>query len=149
MKFVWLLLPLFLTLSCNNDTRNRNAATSGKNEYGAGYPAPGTVVVADSMVIPDPLNELYFSVRVVANEQSQNGIYDVEVRYGYNDAATQISLPRGADKPLRPALKRSEQPFTYIIGFYHGDDPTFYDYFRVSAGKGQTQMKYIKTYSFR
>jgi hypothetical protein len=149
MKFVWLLLPLFLTLSCNNDTRNSNSATSGKNEYAATSAAPGTVLAADSMAIPDPLNELYFSVRILANEQSQNGIYDVVVRYGYNDAATQITLPRGADKPLRPALKKGSEPFTYIIGFYHGEDPAFNDYFLVSAGKGQTEMRYIKTYSFR
>ena len=149
MKVVWLLLPLLLTLSCNNNTRNSDSATSGKNEYGIAIPAPGTVVAADSMVIPDPLNELYFSVRLVANEQSQNDIYDVVVRYGFNDATTQISLPRGADKPLKPALKKSAQPFTYIVGFYHGDDPAFNDYFLISAGRDKTEMRYIKTYSFR
>lgn len=148
MKFLLLLLPLLIGISCKNSTKSSESDTSATKKFGDGTPPKGTVVAADSMIIPDPLNELYFSVAIVATDESQNGIYDIVARYGYNDAATSITIPDGGGKTITPAIRRANEPFAYHVGFFYGEDTTFNDYFLVSADKGQTKMRYIKSYSF-
>ena len=143
-----LTLPLLIT-SCNNSTKNNGSETSERKEYNGVQFPEGSVVAADSMRVPDPLNELYFSVKLLSNEHSQNGTYDIVAAYGYNDAATQITFPSGSSNPLRPSIRRGSDALSFIIGFYETGDTTFHDYFLVQSAKGRTTMKYIRSYSFQ
>jgi hypothetical protein len=114
-----------------------------------GYvPAANTVVASDSMRIPDDLNELYFTIEVIAGAKSDKGVYEVLVSYGPNDASGQVVMPE-ADKLIIPEVRRDTQQFAYIIGFHYGADTSFKDYFLVKADKGRTEMKYLKAYSFK
>jgi hypothetical protein len=148
MKVVLPLLLLLITMSCNNNTKNAESDTSATGKYvGANLPK-GSVIAADSVLIPDPLNELYFVVKILTNDQTGDGSYDVQANYGHNEAETQIEMPDG-DKLIRPVIRKSLQPFTYTIGFTYGSDTSFNDYFEISSDRGQTRMRYIKSYSFK
>ncbi len=110
----------------------------------------GTVLLADSMPIPDALNKLQYSVKLVANEYTRQGTYDVVVRYGHNDATTQLTFPRGGTERIIPKMKEGSEPFSYIIGFNYGEnDPKFYEYYLVKASSGKIEMNYLKAYSFK
>jgi|GEM_PF-1807623 len=147
MQFV-LILPLLIT-SCNNNTKNNGDRTSDRNEYNGVHFPPGSVVAADSVRIPDPLNELFFTVKLLSNEHSQNGTYDVIAAYGHNDAETQITFPPGSSNPIKPAIKKGDDATSFVIGFYETGDTTFHEYFLVQSTKGHTSMKYIRSYSFQ
>lgn len=138
------LLPLLL-ISCSEPETKQPVQEVSPTAH---VPAANTVVASDSMRLPDELNEMYYSVEVVATHQSANGVYEVLVSYGHNDASTQITMPE-AETPVIPAVRRGAGPNEYIIGFRHGSDTTFNDYFLVRAGKGRTEMKYLKAYSFK
>ena len=144
MKRSSLLFFLFL-FSCNDPQPKKNEKDFIPT---ANIPKPNTVVASDSIRIPDALNELYFSIEVIATDQSANGVYEVLVAYGYNDASTQITMPE-ADQPIIPEVRKGKEPFSYIIGFRYGKDTSFNDYFLVHAAKNQTVMKYLKAYSFK
>lgn len=145
MKY-FLLLAVTIFAGCANSNESDNSGGSNTGTYPV--PKPNTVVASDSMRIPDALNELYYSIEVIATDRSNKGLYEVLVTYGHNDASGQLSMPE-ADKPIIPEVRRGSEPFTYIIGFHHGADTSFNDYFLVQAGRGQTSMKYIKAYSFK
>lgn len=109
---------------------------------------PGTIVVADSMsVLEDQLNNTMFSVKVIANENTPKGKYTVKAAWGYNEAESELAMPKGGEKFI-PMLRKEAIPYTYSIGFQVKGDTTFYDYYLVNADKGTIRMKYIKAYSF-
>jgi hypothetical protein len=149
MKPVTIMLCLFVLSACTS--RNSQPVS----EYLGGEAAKGNAVkagvlmAADSMRVPDPLNEYYFSVKVTSTEESDSGKYEVRVVYGNNNAKTDIILPRGSAETLTPALRAGEEPFSYIIGFRAGEDTAFHDYVLIRANKGKTEMKYMKAYSFQ
>ena len=144
MKYLLPLLLLFLSCSSNENTKN-TSSTLEESATGVGGPSAGTVVAADSIKIPDPLNELYFGVSIVATEYSFRGTYAIKAHYGANDAASEITFPHSTEK-LTPALRAGDEPFSYIVGFKIVDGDTFYDYFLVKAQKEQMEMKYLKAY---
>lgn len=111
-------------------------------------PAANTVVASYSMRIPDVLNELYFSIEVIATNESAKGVYEVLVKYGHNEASTQITMP-DAHTLIVPEVKRSTDMNAFVIGFRYGNDTTFREYYLVNASKEKTEMKYLKAYSFR
>src|SRR5688572_22069999 len=82
------------------------ATDEERNEPGFPRVLPGEIVTADSMRIPDPLNVFYFSVKLVGNEHSATGSYDVVASYGHNDANTMITFPREGTEMIRPAMKK-------------------------------------------
>lgn len=98
-------------------------------------------------VTSDPLNHFVFSVKVIADSNVANGVYDIDADYGPNYAAGQLVLPEGC-KDAKPVIRKGSQPYTFIIGFRLPHDTTFYDYMEVSSSKNQTKMQYIKAYSF-
>ncbi|MBS1781501.1 MAG: hypothetical protein JSS78_00370 [Bacteroidetes bacterium] len=102
------------------------------------------LIIADSIHIPDKLNTIFFSVTITPKGKNNQGIYQVIVKYGNNDAATEITMPQ---PDLQPILRKSYNQ-SFLIGFNAGDT-TFYPYFLITAERGQTEMKYIKSYSFR
>ena len=136
---------LLLLLACNVP---KSPKTTDMDNVAATVPAVNTVVASDSMPIPDELNELYFSVEVIATDKSANGTYEVLVSYGHNDASTQITMPE-AEHPITPEIRRGEEPATYILGFHYGADTSFNDYFLIKGGRRTIEMKYLKAYSFR
>lgn len=147
MKYITAVITttLFL-LSCNTDTPQRNTTEAAP----ASTPPPGTVFLADSMKIPDALNERYFTVKLVANEYTRQGTYDVNIVYGHNNAFTQITFPRGGTKHIIPQMKKGNEPFSFIIGFNYGeDDPTFYEYYWIKGAEEKIETKYLKAYSFQ
>lgn len=140
-----LISLLLFFASCHQPEREDTASRSEQQQV---RPAPNTVVVSDRMRIADPLNELYFSVEVVTTAEQSKGVYEVLVTYGHNEASTRITMP-DADEPLLPKLRRGAAENTYIIGFTHGRDTSFNDYFLIKGDNDKTEMKYIKAYSFR
>lgn len=114
-------------------------------------PPAGTVVAADSTrIAEDELNELYYSVRLTANDSSQLGYYDMDAVYGYNEAHSVIVFPK-LDKTIHPAIRPDSLPYSFIIGFYYEGEKKFNDYARVSAQKkgalqSQIELRYVKAY---
>jgi len=143
MRSIYRLLPILL-LGCSQSRPEKKEMPVIKSDA----PVANTVVASDSMRIPDNLNELYFSIEVIAGPQSNKGVYEVLVNYGHNDASGQVIMPE-AETLIIPEVKRDTQRFAYIIGFHYGSDTSFKDYFLVKADKGQTEMKYLKAYSFK
>ena len=112
-------------------------------------PAPNSVIAQARMPIKeDTLNHFNFSIQIVTTNYSKNGTYFVQVAYGPNTAKNEFTMPRGGAH-LKPVIKKGSEPYTYIIGFYFGKEKTFYDYYEVSADKGQVKMQYIKAYTFQ
>lgn len=151
MKYLSILLISAICCSCSNvaDNTSARSGNSIRTESGKFKPPPaGTILAADSMKIRDPLNTFYFAVKIVSNKHSNYGSYDVVAHYGPNEAKSAFSFPKEG-RHIMPVLKKGKEPFTYIIGFYWDNDPHFYDYYQVSARKGEIMMKYIKAYSFQ
>jgi hypothetical protein len=146
-KTILVALSLLLLQACGNQ-KNEALSSGSTDQYTP--PAAGSVVAQSSMpVIEDKLNHFEFSVKIVTNANSMaKGSYNVETAYGYNTANGELTMPAGGEH-LKPVLKKGKEPYTYIIGFIYGDDSTFHDYFLVSGGHRQIEMKYIKIYSFK
>lgn len=132
---------------CSSTANKRQEAAAVRTKNYTAPPA-GATIAADSMKLPDELNEQYFAVQIKSTEYSSNGAYKVLAHYGFNAAEGSFTFPKGG-RDIMPVLQKSEKPFTYVIGFYWGDDPTFNGYYEVSAQRGQIKMKYIKAYSFQ
>jgi len=112
------------------------------------FPKPGTVVAEATMPITDDtINHFTFSVKVVADSDIVNGVYDVDADFGPNFGEGKFSMPRGAED-AKPVIRKGAEPYTWIIGFRIAGDTTFYDYFEVSSSKSNTKMQYIKAYTF-
>jgi hypothetical protein len=143
MRTIYLLLSILL-LGCSQPESKKKEVPVEKGNA----PAANTVVASDSMRIPDDLNELYFSIEVIASPESEEGVYEVLVSYGPNDASGQVVMPE-AEKLIIPEVRRDTQQFAYVIGFHYGADTSFKDYFLVKADRGRTEMRYLKAYSFK
>ena len=140
---------LYLTIAavsltaCKNSEDGTASSTRPKQ-----FPKPGTVVAAAEMPITgDPLNKFIFSVKVIADSNTNSGEYDVDADYGPNFAEWHFTMPKGGAF-LVPIIRKGDAPYTYIVGFRLPDDTTFYDYFEVSSGHGATKMQYLKAYTF-
>ena len=148
MKHILAILTIALFLfSCKNEASQKTT-----EETPASYapPPPGTILLADSIRIPDNLNERYFIVKLIANEYTGKGTYDVRIFYGHNDASTQITFPHGGTEPILPKMKKGNEPLSYIIGFYYGEeDTTFYEYYEVKGAEGKIETNYLSAYSFQ
>ncbi len=112
------------------------------------FPKPGTVMATAKIpVVGDTLNNFMFSIKVVADSQVTQGTYDVDADFGPNFAEGQFTMPKGGEDFI-PAVRKGDRPNTFIVGFKMPKDTTFYDYYEVAGSKGQTEMRYIKAYSF-
>jgi hypothetical protein len=136
-----------LSASCNNGEKGKVKQAENNVEE---HIEPGLVMVADSMPITeDPLNKPYFSVKLISTDHTTHyGAYKVVANWGGNHAESEFAMPRGGEQ-LKPVLRKGKDAYTYIIGFLYEDQPEFYDYYQVSAAKGEIKMKYIKAYSFK
>ena len=145
-KFVFLAFPFLLLQACSD--RHGGISSDSTEQYTP--PAPDRIVVQDSMPITkDTLNHFSFSVQVISSPNSASkGAYTVSTAYGFNTAKGEFTMPAGGEH-LQPLIKKGTEPYTYIIGFKYGKDNAFYDYFLVSGGDRQIEMKYIKVYSFK
>jgi len=140
-----LCIIALLAVACNS--KPQTTGEEQTNDYTP--PAPGTIIAAKSMPITgDQLNHFNFSVQVATNQYSKNGTYDVTVAWGPETAKGAFTMPQGGGN-LKPVIRKTDTAYTYIIGFYSGNDKTFYDYYQVSGQKGNIEMKYIKGYSFK
>jgi len=111
-------------------------------------PPAGTVVLADSMPVRNDLNQFKFSVKVITNANSAGyGEYDVQAVIGPNQADGQFQMPKGG-KNLKPMIRKDLEGMSYTIGFHHGSDTAFYDYYQVSYSRNGISMQYLKGYSF-
>lgn len=150
MKPILLLFAITLSFFSCNPPAPQETAVDAPVPALAEPPPPGTVLLADSIKIPDPLNELYFTVKLVTNEYTRQGTYDVSILYGHNNATTQITFPHGGTERIIPKMKKGDEPFSYIIGFNYGEeDPAFYEYYRVKGASGKIETTYLKAYSFK
>lgn len=154
-KWLYGLLLLSVT-ACNSpegDGQQRNVTI----EKVATQPV-GTIVAADSMVIqPQDYSGMelvsgagsqLFIVRIKTTAHTAKGIYGIDAVWGTNNNTMQFSMPRGAETVI-PILRRESAPYSYIVGFYYGSDTTFYDYYRVSAGRTGLNAGYTKAYLFQ
>ena len=130
-----------LLSSCDNNN-------SGNAQIKKHFPKPGTTVAeAQIPVTDDALNHFVYSVKVIADSDIAEGVYDVDVDYGPNFAEDKFTMPKGIED-IRPVIRNGGNPNTFIIGFRLPNDTTFNDYFQVEATKHTTKMVYIKAYSF-
>lgn len=131
---------LLLIAACNSSTPTHTSTWQP--------PAPGTTIDSISEPITDDsLNTFSATIKIIADSNSATGIYEIETEYGPNYAINKFSLPKGMTNAA-PVLRKTEKPFTYIIGFLIPGDTTFNDYYQVSLSKNTTQMQYIKSYYF-
>lgn len=138
-SFLLLALAVISAASCGSD--------HGTDAEKA-FPVPGTVVASAEMpVVGDTLNHFMFSVKVIADSNVREGVYDIDADYGPNFAAGQMVMPKGGED-LKPVIRKGDGPNTFIIGFRMKDDTTFYDYYEVSSDKKATKMRYTKAYTF-
>ncbi len=137
---------LSLLSACNEVPEERKSHKRQQGRYSV--PVTNTVVASDKMRITDDLNELFYTIEVVATPRSDKGEYEVLASYGHNDASARITMPE-ANPPLLPEIRRGNAPYSYIIGFRREKDTSFKEYFQVQATKGKTEMKYLKAYSFQ
>lgn len=142
-----IILFFLLNASCKSEQHNE------ENKPAKALPehvAAGEMMAADSMpILEDLLNKPYFSVKVLSTEYTDNyGTYKVVVDWAKNHAESEFSMPKGGEK-LKPVLHKANEPYTYDVGFYYEDEPDFYEYYKVSAAKGEIKMKYSKAYSFK
>ena len=98
-------------------------------------------------VTDDALNHFTFSIKVIADSDITDGIYDVDADYGPNFAEGKFAMPKGIED-AKPIIRKGSEPYTFIIGFRLPGDTTFNDYFLVSGTKHSTKMEYIKAYTF-
>jgi hypothetical protein len=138
---IFLILPFIFSCNDNND---KSVGNNKIREFKV-----NEIIAADSVRIPDPLNQSYFSVTVAGTVDSYKGVFDVIVRYGKNDAKGAFTMPQGANEQLIPHLEYSKEHNNYIIGFRYGDKNEFYPYFLVTATSGMIEMKYVNSYSFK
>lgn len=115
-------------------------------------PAANTIVAADSMKVEDdPLNELYFAIRLKATDSSSAGSYLMEAHYGFNEAKTEIRFPK-LQQTIYPAIEvDAGMPYSYLVGFRYKDDSVFHDYARLNAVRmpgvvTQMEFRYVKAY---
>lgn len=125
--------------ACSNN-RPENAAAKATSEA-------GILVAADSIRIDDPLNELYFSVRLETTEQTDSGRYKVIAAWGYNEGQTDLVLPEGLEN-ASPDVRR-DSGYAFVVGFRTKEDTSFHDYFRITSNQGNLEMKYLKAYYFQ
>jgi hypothetical protein len=108
----------------------------------------GTVVEADSQrILEEKLNDFFFSVKIKTTATSDKGNYTVNTEWGYYTAEGHLTMPKGGED-LQPVLRKGEEPYSYLIGFYFKDDTSFHDYYLIKGQKGMISMKYIKAYTF-
>lgn len=98
-------------------------------------------------VTDDALNHFTFSIKVIADSDISDGIYDVDADYGPNFGEGKFAMPKGIED-AKPIIRKGGEPYTFIIGFRLPGDTTFNDYFQVSCSKHSTKMEYIKAYTF-
>jgi hypothetical protein len=112
------------------------------------FPKPGTTVAeAQVPVTDDALNHFTFSVKVIADSDVTDGVYDVDAEYGPNFDEGKFTMPKGIED-VKPIIRKGSAPYTFIVGFRIAGDTTFNDYFQVSSTKHSTKMEYIKAYTF-
>jgi hypothetical protein len=141
-----LLFAAFILVSCGEE--KKNSPTEQKTEIVDELPT-GTIIAADSMrVRGDELNIFVFSVKISTTAKTHKGKYLVDAAWGFNNGSREIVMPKN-DYPLIPVLKRTGEPYSYIIGFYIKDDTTFYDYYAVKGDHGDISMGYTKGYRFK
>ncbi len=129
--------------ACNNP-----ANKAGNKQDAPKFPKSGTIIAQAGMpVTEDSLNHFMFSVKVIADSNVSNGIYDVDAEMGPNFATSQITLPKGAEDAT-PVIRKGALPYTYIIGFKMANDTTFNDLYEVSSDRKATRMRYLKSYTF-
>lgn len=107
--------------------------------------APGTVMAADSVVVPESPNKFHFKVKVLANEYTKKGTYTISVVYGPDSNSSMFTMPKGAAH-LLPVMKRAEG-YSYIIGFVYREQ--FYEYYNVTFRFGRphtTKVSLVKAY---
>ena len=111
-------------------------------------PKPGTTVAEAKMPITDDaLNHFTFSVKVVADSDIANGVYDIDADYGPNFAEGKLTMPKGAED-AKLDIRKGNTPYTFIVGFRMPGDTTFNEYFQVTSTKNNTRMEYTKAYTF-
>ncbi len=145
-----LLGAAIIFCSCGNNQHQSPAGQEPKVTHTATEEVPaGTVIAADSMpVTEDKLNHFTFSVKILSTGKTGKGHYQAEAAWGHNIATGEFVMPRN-DYPLIPVLKRSSEPYTYIIGFYIKGDTTFYDYYKINGTRQTIGMNYTKGYRFQ
>jgi len=117
MRTIYLLLSILL-LGCGQPESKKKEMDVERGHA----PAANTVVASDSMRIPDDLNELYFTIEVIAGAKSDKGVYEVLVSYGSNDASGQVVMPE-ADKLIIPEVRRDTQQLHTSSAFTMGQIP--------------------------
>jgi hypothetical protein len=126
--------------------RSKTGSTGDDENYMA--PEAGTVVTQAVTETDDELNHFKFSVFVKAGAMSDKGMYDVLAVYGHDSASGGFTMPQGGEH-LKPLIRQSDEPATFIVGFHYGGDTAFYDYYKVSGSRGTISMQYVKAYSFK
>ncbi len=145
-KILLVVSCLLLLFSCSQNEKTVGQEEKILSKISGNKLEAGTLISADSMRIPDPLNEQYFTVRLLTTDASDEGTYELQVVYGMNDASTELTFPQGTE-PVTPTIKKGKEPFSYVIGFLYGADTTFNDYFLVQSIRNQTKMRYLKAYT--
>jgi len=145
VRMIVLSCSLLFCLSCQNTEQKTLPPASATSRWKP--PVAGTTIAAyEKRIAEDKLNKLYFRVSVTSTPQSLQGIYNIQLEYGYNINKTQITLPEWVNHAvLRPRIKAGSAAYQCFIGFDAGDG-IFHELYEVTAVNGTIRMKKTKDY---
>ncbi len=147
MYKIILLLPLMIfTLACNRPVESTATITQQAPDWWT-PPAAGQVVdQLEQRVTEDKLNKKFFRVTLLSTEESQAGIYVIQLAFGHNNAEREITLPRWTgDLILKPVLKEGSEKYHCLMGF-EANDGQFHELYEIKIVDGDIVFRETHKY---
>ena len=143
---ILLSLLTIVTAGCLSNPDEPQHTAVDTAEVPTPAPVVGETIAIDSMkVTDDPMHNYYFIVEIAGTDKQ--GVYSVLGIWGLFLAESSFTMSRGG-KYLVPVLQRTNQPYTYNIGFYKDGDTTFHEYYQVKGQRGQIKNEVYQSLFF-
>lgn len=143
----FIFLATVSIVSCNSPQEVKSIPSFTTTQKTWTPPPSGTIVDEyTEQIREDDLNDLSFKVTIISTDESEKGIYDLHLAFGYNENETQLVLPKWPDYTiLKPVIKKGQDKYQCLIGFETGDD-TFHELYEVKVDNQDITMKQTKAY---
>lgn len=99
-------------------------------------------------IVEDELNDLSFSVKLLADSLSESGDFALKIIYAHTEGESRLKLPYQM-LDGRPALRKGAVPYQVVAGFYQGADTTFHEMVLITGSPERVSIEQIKAYRLR